>query len=356
MVATLLILLGIALLHDHACHAEPAASALPDKSQAVSPAQRKPASRAMLKMPGKSFQGPLPQLDAAEIQLRDQLRVDVKELAGKIGERHVYRYPQLVAAAAAIDKSLTAVGYKVARQTFEVRGRKCDNLEVEIAGQEKPQEIVIVGAHYDSAQQATGANDNGSGVASLLAIARHLAGKKPARTVRLVAFVNEEPPFFQTESMGSLVYARRCKARKENIVGMLSLETIGYFSDEPKSQHYPAPLSLFYPSTGNFIAFVGNEASADFVVQTVTAFRTLAKFPSEGAALSERFEGVGWSDHWSFWQHGFPALMVTDTAPFRYPHYHTPQDTPDKIDYDRMARVVAGLQRVIDELAGVKER
>ena len=132
---------------------------------------------------------------------------------------------------------------------------------------------------------------------------------------------------------------------------MYSLETIGYFSDEKDSQKYPPPFSLFYPSTGNFIGFVGNTESSPLVSWTVGSFRQHARFPSEGAAVPARITGVGWSDHWSFWQVGYRALMITDTAPFRYPHYHLKSDTPDKIDFARMARVVAGLKKVIGELA-----
>ena len=150
--------------------------------------------------------------------------------------------------------------------------------------------------------------------------------------VRFVAFVNEEPPWFQTEEMGSLVYARRVKKQGERIVAMLALETIGCYSDLPKSQHYPAPFSLFYPDTGNFIAFVGNMDNAPWVKQLLTAFRRHAQFPSEGAALWEWIPGVAWSDHWSFWKEGYPAVMITDTAPNRYPYYHTGADTPDKVD------------------------
>jgi len=135
---------------------------------------------------------------------------------------------------------------------------------------------------------------------------------------------------------------------------MLSIETIGYFSDRAESQSYPFPFSLFYPSTGNFIGFVGNVASRDLVRRVVGRFRRSAKFPSEGAAVPGSMPGIGWSDHWAFWEQGYPGVMVTDTAPFRYPHYHTAADTPDKIDYARMARVVAGLEAVVAELAGVR--
>jgi hypothetical protein len=166
-----------------------------------------------------------------------------------------------------------------------------------------------------------------------------------------VAFVNEEPPFFQSEQMGSVVYAKRCRQRNEKIVAMLTPETIGYYSDERGSQKYPGMLGMFYPKVGNFIAFVGESSATELVERCVESFRHHTKFPSEGGAAPASIEGVGWSDHWSFALQNYPALMITDTAPFRYPHYHTPQDTPDKVDYDRAARVVAGLVRVVRELA-----
>jgi Zn-dependent M28 family amino/carboxypeptidase len=228
----------------------------------------------------------------------------------------------------------------------------CENVEAEIAGSERRDEVVIVGAHYDSVEGTTGANDNASGVAAMLALARTLAMRHPRTTLRFVAFANEEPPYFQTKDMGSVVYAERCKQRGERVVAMLSLETIGFYSDARGSQKYPPPLAALYPDTGNFIGFVGDRSSAALVRRAVATFRGATRFPSEGAALFAWLPGVGWSDQWSFWQAGYPAIMVTDTAPFRYPHYHTVADTPDKLDYDRMARVVTGLQRVVEDLAG----
>ena len=199
----------------------------------------------------------------------------------------------------------------------ELKGRECYNLEVEIIGSEKPDEIVVIGAHYDSLEGTTGANDNGSGVAALLAIARAFGDKQPVRTLRFVAFTNEEPPFFQSDDMGSLVYARRCSERNENIVAMLSLETIGYYTDEERSQDYPSGLMDFvFPTTGNFISFVGNIKSRKLLGDVAGSFRQYAKFPSVAAFLPEDIVGVGWSDQWSFWQYGYPAIMVTDTAPF----------------------------------------
>jgi Zn-dependent M28 family amino/carboxypeptidase len=177
-----------------------------------------------------------------------------------------------------------------------------------------------------------------------------LAGSACDRTLRLVAFVNEEKPYAFTAQMGSWVYARRCRERGERVTAMLSLETIGYYDDTPGSQKYPWPIGLLYPTTGNFIAILGNLRSADLLWRVLRAFRRNELFPAEGAALPEVIRDIRRSDHWSFWQEGYPALMVTDTAPFRYPYYHTPDDTVDKIDFERLARVVRGLQKVIDNL------
>ena len=302
-----------------------------------------------IRMPGRNTSSAAA-LNEAEVALRAELVADVQKLAGEIGERNMRRYSQLEAAAEFIEKSLAAAGYTSRRVSYELRGRACHNIEAEIRGTRS--EILVVGAHYDSVTGCPGANDNGSGVAALLALARRFAGKTPGQTLRFVAFVNEEPPYFQTEQMGSFVYASRCKERGEKITAMLSLETIGYFSDVPRSQRYPSPaLGLAYPTTGNFIGIVGNYGSRALVRRVISLFRDQGKVPSEGAALPAFIPGVAWSDQWSFWRCGYPAVMITDTAPFRYPHYHEATDTPDKLEYDRFALVVSGLEKTISELA-----
>jgi Zn-dependent M28 family amino/carboxypeptidase len=232
-----------------------------------------------------------------------------------------------------------------------MRGQTCHNIEAEIRGADA--KILLIGAHYDSVFGSPGANDNGTGVAATLALARRFATAKPKRSLRFVAFVNEEPPYFLSGEMGSLVYARRCKERGDKISAMISLETIGYFSDAAHSQTYPSPgLGLFYPKVGNFIGFVSNVQSRALLRRVIALFRKHAKIPSEGAALPAFIPGVSWSDQWSFWRHGYPAIMVTDTAPFRYPHYHSSSDTPDKLDYDRFTLVVSGMEKVIENLSG----
>jgi hypothetical protein len=309
----------------------------------------------MIRMPGQSYRGELPPADDELISLAEELRGDVAHLAVEVGERNVLNRPEELAQAADwIEGRLTGAGYQVSRQSYEVLATQCHNLEVEIPGAGQPEEIVVIGAHYDTVVGTPGANDNTTGVAAMLALARRFSSRKPNRTLRFVAFVNEEPPFFQTSEMGSRVYAKRCRQRDEKIVAMLSLETIGYYDDSPGSQKYPPPFGLLYPSTGNFIGFVGNVGSRALVREVVGSFRRHEEFPSEGGALPAFIPGIGFSDHWSFWQEGCPALMVTDTAMFRYPFYHDPEDTIDKVDFERTARVVRGLQKVVEELASVQ--
>lgn len=304
-----------------------------------------------IKMPGRNHRGPLLPLTAQEMALREELREDVQQLAGRIGERNLGRYENLRAAADYLRRSLFQAGYEVRSQTYKALGLESANLEVEIRGAIRPDEIVIVGAHYDSVEGSPGANDNATGVAAMLALARRFANRQPGRTLRFLGFTNEEPPYSYSEDMGSVHYARRCRARGENVVAMFSLETIGYYSDASHSQQYPFPMGFFYPATANFIAFVGNTDSQHLVRESVRIFRETTPFPAEGGAVPPTIPGVGWSDHWSFWEQGYQAVMVTDTALFRYPHYHVATDTPDKVDYDRLARVVGGLDHVITALS-----
>jgi len=309
--------------------------------------------RYLTRMPGPQHKGTLPQLTQPELEVRSNLQRHVSQLAGSIGERNLRRYEALLVARDYISAQLAAGGYRVNRQTYQSVGRSVDNVEVEVRGSVSAHEIVIIGAHYDTVVGTPGANDNGSGVAAVLELARMFRATEPRRTLRFVFFVNEEPPYFQSEEMGSWQYARRSKDRGENIKAMFSIETIGYYSDEPDSQQYPSTLAALYPKTANFIGFVSNVGSAGLLRRAVERFRKSTPMPAEGAAAPEAITGVGWSDQWSFWKHGYPGVMVTDTALYRYPHYHASTDTPDKLDYDRTARVVTGLAAIVRDLAGL---
>jgi len=307
----------------------------------------------MIRMPGYPHRGPLPALTGAQQALREELERHVRVLAERIGERHLGCPDRLAAAADYIAEELARTGRTPVRHAFAVGDASCENLELEIPGTTRGTEIIVIGAHYDTVIGSPGANDNATGVAALLALARRFAERAPERTLRLVAFANEEPPYFRTPWMGSLVYANACRARGDEVTAMLALETIGCYRTEPGTQEYPAPLDLAYPSTGDFIAFVSNVENGALVRRCIATFRDSTPFPAEGAALPGSLIGVGWSDHWSFWQAGYPALMVTDTAPFRDPNYHEPTDVPEHVDFERLARVVEGIEAVVAMLAGV---
>jgi hypothetical protein len=301
-------------------------------------------------MPGSSHPGPTPELDPDQELVRDRMQADLAKLAGDIGERHVLFPRAYRQALVFLEESLQASGWEPTRETFDIGipDQTCHNLIAEAPGEE--QGWVVVGAHYDTARGSPGANDNGTGVVALLELARRLRSDRARHGLRIVFFANEEPPHFNTDKMGSRVHARRAAERGDRIVAMLSLETMGYFSEADDSQKYPPVIGLFYPSRGDFLAFIGNYASRDLVRDSVGQFREAASLPSEGAVVPEAIPGVSWSDHASFWAHGWPAIMITDTAPFRYPHYHEGDDTPDKVDLRRLVLAVDGITAVVRRL------
>lgn len=302
--------------------------------------------------PKDPFSGDLPGATKEMASAAEDMKRVIRVLATDIGARNVDHPAGLERAVGYLTAELKTIGFDVQRQTYKVGGVEVSNLEAEIKGSKHADEIVIIGAHYDSVADSPAANDNGSGVAAVLQMARALKDSKPDRTIRFVLFVNEEPPYFQTGQMGSFVYAKRSKERGEKIVAMLSMETIGFYTDAADSQKYPPPFDRFFPSEGNFVAIVGDVKSKSLVEQVTSAFRKAAKFPSQAISAPASIAGIGFSDQWSFWQCGYPGVMITDTAMFRYPHYHTKDDTPDKLDYDRMSRVVVGITEVVKVIAG----
>ncbi len=302
--------------------------------------------------PGTSHAGPLPPATPDHVTAADRLRADVQHLAGVIGPRDMTHPKALVAAREHVVAGLAAAGHAPVRMPYAVNGVEVQNLEATLPGRTRPDEIILVGAHYDCVETTPGADDNASGVAVMLEIARRLRDRPLARTVRFVAFVNEEPPYFKTDQMGSLVYARAARARGDRVVAMFSLEMLGYYVDAAGSQQYPPFLSALYPDRGDFVAFVGDFGARPLVQRAVGLFRDAASFPAEALSGPASIPGVDFSDHWSFWQAGYTeAIMVTDTAFMRNHAYHEPEDTPARLDYDRMARVTLGLTEVVARLA-----
>jgi len=286
----------------------------------------------------------------------EQARIErhVWTLAGEIGERNVFRPRALDSARDYIVDEWRAQGLEPRLQTYPARGVDSSNVEVVLEGASGGAQSIVVGAHYDSVLGSPGADDNASAVAALLELGRALADSARERTLRLVAFVNEEPPFFFWGKMGSQVYAGAARQRRDDIRLMLSLEMLGYYSDGHHTQRYPPLFRWFYPDRGNFIGFVSNLRSRRALGRVYRAFRNHCDFPVQRAAVPSWIPGVSWSDHVSFWQQGYPALMVTDTAFYRNPYYHTAEDTPDKLDYARLTRVANGLADALRELANAK--
>ena len=279
-------------------------------------------------MPGRSGD-----LTVNEGVVKERIRADIEMLARTIGPRSPFKPGPLAHAAEHIRSTWSRLGYQVHEHPYKISypfgGQEVRNLEVIIEGTDASLPCVVVGAHYDteSGSNTPGADDNASGVALLLELSRALADAQLARTLRLVAFVCEEPPFFQTDEMGSLSYARKLDDEGVSVELMVSLESLGYYSQEEGSQKYPAGLGLAYPSRGNFVGVVGNLSSRRVMERVARLLMDSSSLPVETGAIPAFVPGVGWSDHWSFWQVGVPAVMLTDTAPFRNPHYHERTDT-----------------------------
>lgn len=273
--------------------------------------------------------------EAAAVRLRNTVTV----LAERIGMRNQHRPERLNAAAAFIEETLRGEGYQVGRQSYRVGAQEFYNIIADHPQAAADGPYLILAAHYDS-HANPGADDNASGVAVLVETARRLRDHPLKSRLRLIAFVNEEPPFFKTEHMGSHVYAARARREGHDIGGVIVLEMVGYYTRQPFSQRYLAFMGPFYPNQGEFLAVVGNFASAALTGRVYRAIRRGRWIPVEKLVAPAQVPGVYFSDHWSFWQHDYPAVMVTDTAFLRNPHYHTAADTPATLDYGMMARTV----------------
>lgn len=306
----------------------------------------------MIYMPGESIRGDSYSSGKLESMIAARLKAHVSHLADTIGERHHDNPEALAKAADYIEDQFSNSGFDVHVQHFGGNGRDFRNIIADLPGTGGDSKVLVVGAHYDSVWLSPGADDNASGVAVLLETARLLKEKSHPVTLQFVAFANEEAPFFATPLMGSRVYLDALLKSGRSIHGMMSLEMLGYFDDAANSQHYPFPLALFYPHRGNFLAFVGNLHSRTFLHDAIGAFRKARRLPSAGlAAPSQLVPDIRRSDHYTFWQEGIPALMITDTANFRNPYYHTGGDLPDTLDYDSMSRATTAIAYMLELLA-----
>lgn len=276
----------------------------------------------------------------------------VSTLAGDYPSRHGSRSVVLNGAASFIENEFRSIGYVVSSQLYDSHGVHVRNLVAEKAGREPGRPVIILGAHYDTVPDTPGADDNASGVAGLLELARLLRDVPNHRTIRFVAFPHEEPPYFYTNLMGSRQYAEKLKKDDERVLVMLCLEMIGY-AGESYPQMYPAPLmrSLCrYPKYGNFIGLVGNISSMRMMSIVRSLMRRYCSVGVQSLTAPGFVSPMYLSDHSSFWKKGYPALMVTDSAFLRNPHYHLPSDTPETLNYEFLARVVEGLSATIQDL------
>ncbi|HEY0008532.1 MAG TPA: M28 family peptidase [Tepidisphaeraceae bacterium] len=286
---------------------------------------------------------------------RERLRRHVDVLAEIIGERHTGRPANLDAARRYIADQLVEMGYDVHRQAFPVSGREGVNLSVTLSSQKPRRSVLIIGAHYDTVRGTPGADGNASAVAMLLEIARHLAGKTPARDVELVFYDCEEPPHFATGDMGSQDHARRLRRSGRKVFGMICLESVGYFVKNLSPQPLPWPLNKIVRWLGGRnIIIVSDLASFRFGTRFVWSFLRSGRFPFLPAALPRRISEIGLSDHRSYWEQGYPALMVTNTAFLRNPNYHRSSDRLATLDLERMTHLCEQLCKAVQKFAGAR--
>jgi peptidase M28-like protein len=303
--------------------------------------------------PDSSFATAQRPLTSDEMKLQARLGEHLATIAS--GERNMAHFEGLERVAAHIETTLEQIGYTVGRQNYTVNGRQVRNIEavIEPVNRDPSPEVIVVGAYYDAAVGTPGADANATGTAAVLELTRQLIYQRgiTRRRIRFVFFVNKEAPYFQTADMGSWRYAQALAARGERVKAMYSLDSLGYYSGERGTQRHAPLLDWVLPDRGDFVAFVGSFESRRLARDALNSFRLYSKFPSFAAAGPSFIPGVAESDDWAFAQQGFPAIAITDTGPLRYPHYHKETDTPDKIDLERLTRVVRGIEGVIREAA-----
>jgi len=275
----------------------------------------------------------------------------VRILSHEIGRRSHYLTEAIGKTVEYIVDEMRSYGYEPTFQDYQYKKNTFRNITAEVPGVSQKKGLVI-GAHYDTIDSTPGADDNASGIAGVLELARLFAAAKPSVPLRFVAFALEEPPVFRTPYMGSHVYAEHLKETGVNLTGMICLEMIGFFKDDQGSQYYPAGLmKWFYPDTGNFISMVSDLSSRGFLETVTKAFREGTDLHVESLSTLPIVPGIDFSDHRSFWKFGYDAIMVTDTSFYRNPNYHRASDTFDTLDYGRMAQVIEGLSSAIRKIA-----
>jgi hypothetical protein len=291
------------------------------------------------------------------IEIKKSMESDIEYLQslGPRNSENDASYKQLRQCEEWIKQKWESQGYVVKKQTFSYKGKEYSNLEIEIKGRILPSEIIIISAQYDTLPDSPGANNNGSGIAILFQLSQLLRKHTPDRTLRLLNFVNEEDPFFGTEMMGSFQYAKSCRQREEDILVMLSMDALGIYKDEPGSQRLPFPFSLFYPSRGNFLAFIGDFSSRKYMVETTRGFKKGSSFSIKAGVVPKWVEGAAWSDHLSFWRFGYPGIMITDTGGFRSLSHTTKEDTMEKLNFEAMSRIVIGMYASAVHLTSLQE-
>ncbi|MFH1201398.1 MAG: M20/M25/M40 family metallo-hydrolase [Candidatus Omnitrophota bacterium] len=293
-----------------------------------------------------------PKTNDADIFLSQRLKHHVLSLSDYIGERHVFtKYENLDKAANYITRTFQDHGYSVSAHTYKAYSKISQNIIATKLTEDNPKEIIVIGAHYDSVLGSPGADDNASGVAVLLETAKFLKDSETKQTIKFIAFVNEEPPFFKSKDMGSFAYLEECLKNKERISSAIILESVGFYSQRRYSQRYPPLFGIFYPDRANFIALVSNFKSRHLLKALKQSFSKNSTLNLETISTFDFVPGVDFSDNWSFWQKGIPAIMITDTAFYRNPYYHTAQDTAEKLDYDFMTLLAKDLSISILELA-----
>jgi hypothetical protein len=278
-----------------------------------------------------------------------KLETHVRALSQSFVPRDESHPENLDRCAAYIRQEFERANARVSEQPFTIDGKTYRNVIAHFGPETK--EMVVVGAHYDTAGPLPGADDNASGVAGLLELARLLGNKQFPMRVELVAYTLEEPPFFRSEQMGSAMHAKALKREGAVVRVMFSLEMIGYFSDARDSQHFPSSaFSLFYPTEGNFISVVGKIDDGMLVRRIKKAMTGATSLPVYSINAPRLIRGVDLSDHLSYWREGYPAVMITDTAFYRNANYHTLDDTAERLDYRRMGQAVEGVYAAVIDM------